>query len=111
MFVIKMREISGYKNFKKYLDQLDNKKPFDCPLLRVLPERINVYSDDEFYEYEKGALICSAKPGTLLYRDDTHRCKLKTSEIILNEQGNFEAKCKWNHSRLLLKIVGFKPKK
>jgi len=105
-----MKEINGSLNFITYLNELKDEKPFDCPFLKVLPETIKVYSDNQYTEYERGALICSARPGTLLERDDNHRCQLKKSEIILNEQGNFEAKCRWNHSRLFLKIVGFEPK-
>jgi len=94
-----MKKFSDYVEFKKYLKDLPTKRPFGCQYLRVLTEEI--YSNEADKTYEKGALLCAAKPGTIggSGTPRNHRCHIN-SDLIMNEDGSFEMKCSWNSTRI-----------
>jgi len=107
-----MKEIYGFENFGEYLEKLKNKKPFDCPLLKVLPRDIRYFGDGGNEGYKKGSLICSATPGSVGTGGLTdHLCHFNEGGIKLNEKGELEAKCGWNYSKFKLEIKGFEPAK
>ncbi len=102
-----MKELDDYKELEEYLAQLsESSKPFNCPNLRILSEDLKVTNVDltEGYLYKKSTLICCLPKGSW----ETHECKLKGSEISLNEQGELEILCAKNHGKFKLKIIDFK---
>ncbi len=97
-----MKKIYDYEEFRDYIKEQKQNKPFNCPLLGVMPEKIKYHND----EYEKGALLCSEKPGN--QEDGNVRCSLLEMGIIFNERGNIEGECGWTGNKFELKIMGFK---
>lgn len=93
----------GFRRFLQEIAEQGDKKPFNCPLLAVLPEPVSYKNEI----YLKGALICSSKiecekRGIIL---TSPLCKIDTGPIAPNEKGELEASCDWNGSRVKLFIV------
>ncbi len=99
-----MRIIYNSKSFRNYLDKfIFDEKPFGCPYLKVLPEKLEVRENGYVLVYEKGTLICYAKPGSIGITK-SHNCS--AGEPRINEEGNLELVCGWNGSKLVLKLEG-----
>ncbi|MEK6918211.1 MAG: hypothetical protein AABW51_04660 [Nanoarchaeota archaeon] len=111
--LIFMKEVNDYSKFREYLRSLDGDKPFNCPLLAVLPEDV-FYTGEGIYEFKKGELICIGKPGTLGPVSRTLLCSIQDGATVsLNSQNKLEvkARCSWNGSIFTLNVAGFEPKK
>lgn len=94
-----MKKFSDYSEFRDYLKNLPTERPFACPNLRVLTE--DIYSHEARQIYEKGTLLCAETPGCIGTpgMPRSHRCHID-SDLIMNEDGSFEVKCSWNHTRI-----------
>lgn len=111
-----MREFRGdnrwieLRDYLKELAKRDN-KPFDCPLLAVLPELVK-WPGVKWWpgpiEYPKGTLLCwrRVNQGGI---GGSISCDI--TSIVLNKDNQMKAFCGWNGSTFTLSIVSFEPKK
>ena len=102
-FTRQKRGDSNWAEFEDYLEKLakvDN-KPFNCPLLAILPEPVQFKTNT----YPTGSLMCAGNT------DSSPTCRLMKEDIKLNNQGQLEVHCSWNGSKFVLSIVSFEPRK
>src|SRR3989344_487081 len=93
-----MKEFGGDKSWRElqnYLKGLakNGDKPFDCPLLAVLPEPMRY--DYGPIEYPKGTLLCWQKVGSEGIVK-TICCDVARTNIILNRDNQMKVSCGWN---------------
>ncbi|MBU3957558.1 MAG: hypothetical protein KKB25_00605 [Nanoarchaeota archaeon] len=97
-----MRIIYNSKSFRNYLNKfVFDEKPFGCANLKVLPESLEVRENDSALVYEKGALVCYAKLGSIGITK-SHKCS--AGEFKINEERNLELVCDWNGGKFVLKL-------
>lgn len=105
-----MGTIKDYSVFLDYLRSLSQDgNPFNCPLLRVLPEDV-LYAGEGRFELKKGDFICQGKPGSLGPVAKDVYCGLGgDARVIQTTEGQLEveARCSWNGSTFRLKVTDF----
>ena len=112
-----MKEISGLKNFRNYLLEVEKqqgKRYFNCPRLIILPEDVlykqeledvgykaEYLSDPELFR--KGSLLCHIGDGNI------PRCSTGGTQITRNEDGELETLCGHGGNKVIIEIKRFVP--